>query len=242
MTRMRYYRKYEKCSGRVPRWAGRCPGIGRGVVLLILAMLLAITAFSQTPQATIRGQLADSSGAPIPDALIHAVNEETNATLQASSGPAGEYAFSILKPGSYRVEVAHSGFRKYVESGIQLSVGQSLRLNIHMDPGGPAEEMIVTARRDLVEPDTTHNGSVIENHQITHFPLDGPGYCDFSASVMKDSKVREGLNLQFRVELFNAFNHTSFDLPDNFLGSSSFGRINSAQNPRLIQFGFKIIY
>jgi hypothetical protein len=72
--------------------------------------------------------------------------------------------------------------------------------------------------------------------------LDGPGYCDFSASVMKDSKVREGLNLQFRAEFFNAFNHTSFDLPDNFLGSPAFGRINSAQNPRLIQFGLKIMY
>ena len=72
--------------------------------------------------------------------------------------------------------------------------------------------------------------------------LDGPGYCDFSASVMKDSKVREGLNLQFRAELFNAFNHVNFDLPDSFLGSPTFGRINSAQSPRLIQFGLKIIY
>jgi hypothetical protein len=72
--------------------------------------------------------------------------------------------------------------------------------------------------------------------------LDGPRYCDFSASVIKDSKVRDGLNLQFRVEFFNAFNHVNFDLPDSFLGSSTFGHINSAQSPRLIQFGLKIIY
>ncbi len=173
-----------KCAeGVCPDGRRRFPVIGAYVFILILTALLPMTAFSQTPQATIRGQLADSSGAPIPDALIHAVNEETNATLQASSGPAGEYAFSTLKPGSYRMEVEHSGFRKYVESGIQLSVGQSLRLNIHMDPGGPAEEMIVTARRDLVEPDTTHSGTVIENHQITRFPLDGRNFLQLSLLV-----------------------------------------------------------
>ena len=176
---MQNHRQCEIAAGHVPRRAGRCPVMGGcAVFILILAALLPMIAFSQTPQATIRGQLADSSGSPIPNALIRAVNEETNATLQSSSGPGGEYAFSTLKPGSYRVEAEHSGFAKTVERGIQLSVGQSLRLNIHMDPGGPAEEMIVTARRDLVEADTTHSGTVIENHQITQLPS---GWTEFPA-------------------------------------------------------------
>jgi hypothetical protein len=72
--------------------------------------------------------------------------------------------------------------------------------------------------------------------------LDGPGYQDLSLSLLKSTKVREGLDLQFRAEFFNVFNHANFDLPDSFLGSSTFGRINSAQDPRLIQFGLKIIY
>jgi hypothetical protein len=72
--------------------------------------------------------------------------------------------------------------------------------------------------------------------------LNGPGLTDASLSLIKDSRIGEGLRLQFRAEFFNAFNHVNFDLPDSFLGSPSFGRIASAQNPRRIQFGLKLLY
>jgi hypothetical protein len=72
--------------------------------------------------------------------------------------------------------------------------------------------------------------------------LDGPGYQDLSLSLLKDSYLGEEARLQFRTEFFNALNHANFDLPDNFGGSSTFGRINSAQNPRRIQFGLKLIF
>jgi hypothetical protein len=72
--------------------------------------------------------------------------------------------------------------------------------------------------------------------------LSGPGYSDVSVSVIKDSRVREGLNLQFRAEFFNAFNHPNFGLPDIFLGSPTLGRIFSAEDPRRIQIGLKLIF
>ena len=72
--------------------------------------------------------------------------------------------------------------------------------------------------------------------------LDGPGYQDVGLSLIKDSRIREKLNLQFRAEFFNLLNHTNFNLPDIFLGSPSFGRISSAADPRRIQFGLKLIF
>ncbi|MEK6300756.1 MAG: TonB-dependent receptor [Acidobacteriota bacterium] len=72
--------------------------------------------------------------------------------------------------------------------------------------------------------------------------LDGPGYVNFNTSLMKTTKLREGLDLQFRAEAFNLFNHPNFNLPDNFLGSPTFGRILSAQSPRHIQFGLKLLF
>jgi Carboxypeptidase regulatory-like domain/TonB dependent receptor len=72
--------------------------------------------------------------------------------------------------------------------------------------------------------------------------LDGPGFANFNASVLKTTKLREGLNLQIRAEAFNVFNHPNFDLPDNFVGSPTFGQILSAQSPRHIQFGLKLLF
>ena len=72
--------------------------------------------------------------------------------------------------------------------------------------------------------------------------LDGPGYQNFNASLVKNTALTEDVNLQFRVETFNLFNHPNFNLPDNFLPSPTFGRITSARDPRHIQFGLKLLF
>jgi len=72
--------------------------------------------------------------------------------------------------------------------------------------------------------------------------LDGPDYKNFNASLLKNTHLTERVNLQFRAEFFNLFNRPNFDLPDNFLGSPTFGQILSAQAPRHIQFGVKLLF
>lgn len=72
--------------------------------------------------------------------------------------------------------------------------------------------------------------------------LDGPGYQNVNASLVKNTALNERFNLQLRAELFNLFNHPNFNLPDNFLGSPTFGRITSAREPRHIQFGVKLLF
>ncbi|MCI0488149.1 MAG: TonB-dependent receptor [Blastocatellia bacterium] len=72
--------------------------------------------------------------------------------------------------------------------------------------------------------------------------LEGPGFQNVNASLLKNTKIGESLNLQFRAEFFNLFNHPNFSLPDNFLGSPTFGRILSAGSPRRIQFGLKLLF
>jgi hypothetical protein len=72
--------------------------------------------------------------------------------------------------------------------------------------------------------------------------LDGPGVQNVNVSLLKNTSLSERLNLQLRAEFFNLFNHPNLDLPDNFLGSPTFGRISSARDPRHIQFGVKLLF
>jgi hypothetical protein len=72
--------------------------------------------------------------------------------------------------------------------------------------------------------------------------LDGPGFQNVNMSLVKNTVLTEGVRLQFRAEAFNLFNHPNFNLPDNFLGSPTFGRISSARDPRHIQFGLKLLF
>ncbi len=72
--------------------------------------------------------------------------------------------------------------------------------------------------------------------------LTGPGSQVFDFSLFKNTPIRERLALQFRIELFNFFNHTNFSGPNANLNSGLFGRITGAAGSREIQFGLKLLY
>jgi hypothetical protein len=146
----------------------------------VLTIALVRSGYAQTLDATIRGRLEERSGSRIAKVVVRAINEETQDTRLTVSGTDGEYTLPALPPGSYRVEAEFPGFRTYVHTGIRLSVGQNLRMNILMEPGGPNEEIIVAATTELLEPDAVDLGSVIENRQIVNFPLDGRNFLQLS--------------------------------------------------------------
>jgi hypothetical protein len=69
----------------------------------------------------------------------------------------------------------------------------------------------------------------------------GPGLIDWDFSVHKKIALSETKYIQFRAEIFNVFNHTNYSNPDGGFsdGTSSFGLITSAGDPRLLQFALK---
>ena len=63
----------------------------------------------------------------------------------------------------------------------------------------------------------------------------------FDASFGRNSGGRFKVALKFRVETFNALNHRSFSLPDNFFGSPTLGKVQSAGAPRRIQLELTVV-
>jgi hypothetical protein len=53
--------------------------------------------------------------------------------------------------------------------------------------------------------------------------------------LSKNFRFGDRYRLQFRWEMFNAFNHPTFGLPDNNLNSGTFGQITYSQLPPRIQ-------
>ena len=72
--------------------------------------------------------------------------------------------------------------------------------------------------------------------------LRGAGTQNFDIALYKNVKFTEDKTLQFRVELFNAFNTPQFFLPTNDLTSATAGRVLGAGDSRQIQFGLKFNY
>jgi hypothetical protein len=76
--------------------------------------------------------------------------------------------------------------------------------------------------------------------------LEGPGAVNFDISVFKNFPVRqfgEAGNVQFRGELFNAFNHPQFGNPNNRVDLAQGGTITSlSHDMRIVQFGLKVLF
>jgi hypothetical protein len=72
----------------------------------------------------------------------------------------------------------------------------------------------------------------------------GPGQDNWDFSLMKNTRITERLNTQFRAEFYNIWNHAQFNPPFNNFGAlSTFGEITSSSvPPRVIQFAMRLMF
>ena len=68
----------------------------------------------------------------------------------------------------------------------------------------------------------------------------GPGLNNWDLALHKMTRVSERTSVEFRAELFNAFNHAQFMNPAGDFNSSLFGLVTSARDPRIGQLALKL--
>ncbi|MBV9482944.1 MAG: TonB-dependent receptor [Acidobacteria bacterium] len=68
----------------------------------------------------------------------------------------------------------------------------------------------------------------------------GPGINNWDMALLKDTKLTENTNLEFRAEFFNVFNHAQFGVIDGNVNSPTFGQVKTALAPRIAQLSLKL--
>ena len=73
--------------------------------------------------------------------------------------------------------------------------------------------------------------------------LRAPMLNKWDIAAMKAFQISERVNLKFRAEFYNAFNHPNFGAPNTTVTSSNFGRITSTfVDPRNIQLALRLVF
>jgi hypothetical protein len=71
----------------------------------------------------------------------------------------------------------------------------------------------------------------------------GPRFQSWDVSMMRNFPIREATQFQFRAEFFNVLNHTNFGDPGNAqTNAGAFGRILTANDPRIGQLSLKLMF
>ena len=70
----------------------------------------------------------------------------------------------------------------------------------------------------------------------------GPNFWQMDLAASKRFQIAGPTSFEFRLEAFNLFNHTNFRAPNGNRSSGAFGTITATQDPRQLQFGFKLLW
>ena len=77
---------------------------------------------------------------------------------------------------------------------------------------------------------------------VGRYILSGPNSFNLNASLFKNIKVTEKLNLEFRSEWFSATNTPHFGTPDLSPGNANFGLIKGAGGNRNVDFALRMMF
>jgi hypothetical protein len=90
---------------------------------------------AQSTQSSILGNVRDSAGTSVPGALVKLINEGTNDERRQTTDESGDYRFSGILAGTYRVSIEASGFRGHITKGITVNVSEIKRVDAALEVG-----------------------------------------------------------------------------------------------------------
>jgi hypothetical protein len=108
-------------------------------VLLSIVLLSTSAAFCQISTGTITGTVTGPLGAAVPDVQVTVVETHTNFESKATTNEDGIYRVQSLPPGTYRVRFEAGGFKRIVQDGLILRVGDVLPVNSALQIGAVNE-------------------------------------------------------------------------------------------------------
>ena len=144
------------------------------VIALAASSVLIPPCFGQAVAvASISGQVADPTGAVVPNAQVIATQTETRFNRSVTTDVQGHYTLENLAIGPYVLAVKAQGFKSYEQKGIVLEVGNNIQANVTLEVGAVTESVEVSATANMVETKENAVAQVVNQRQIVDLPLNG---------------------------------------------------------------------
>jgi hypothetical protein len=204
--------------------------IVHGIAILALGVALNTRTAAQTQitTASIEGVVIDASGGVLPGVDVEVRNTNTNVTRTLQTDREGRFAALQVQPGRYRVTFTLSGFATLVQDGVEVTVGQSLRLSPTMKPSNVTETVNVTAQPTTVDTSRTASASTLDETTIGTTPILGRKFEDLLTLTPGVSIVQgpdgDEINFSGQRGVFNNISLDGGDFNNGFFGEQVGGQ------------------
>jgi Carboxypeptidase regulatory-like domain len=148
-------------------------------VCLLLALCLAVPAYSQGLYATVTGTVSDSSGAVIPGVTIKATNVDTSIVSSTITNEAGVYNYRDLVPGKYNISASLPGFQTKTLTDANLGQNGSYRYNFELVVSSVNTQVEVNvAAETILSAQGASVGQVLSQEKVQDLPIVGNNVLD----------------------------------------------------------------
>ena len=148
----------------------------------LLFALVAVVPRVVAAQATLAGEVKDTTGAVLPGVTVTVKYVPTARAQDFSTNADGLYTAPLLQPGEYEVTFALSGFQTRTVKGIQLHVNDRLEVNAQMGVSGVNESVEVSAASQFVQP-TPQVQTLMGPTQVQELPLNNRNFAQLATLV-----------------------------------------------------------
>jgi hypothetical protein len=147
------------------------------MLVALSAVLFAAPASAQSVTGTITGTVKDSSNLPVSGATVTLTQLATGSERQTLTDVRGDFVFSSLAPGQYRINAVASGFKRYDRTGVNLTAAETLRVNdLILEVGAATESVTVVAQGATVQAGSAERAGVVNTKQLDSLLIRGRNF------------------------------------------------------------------
>ncbi len=141
---------------------------------IVALNVLAPSAYGQASSSSdAAGKVTDATGATVPGATIHLINNGTKAERTATSNDAGEWSIPNVPPATYTLRIEKAGFKTSVINALPIEIGKTANGSMVLAVGGATETIEVSTLPPQLQTQEATVGQVIDQKQISDLPLNG---------------------------------------------------------------------
>ncbi|HMD96644.1 MAG TPA: carboxypeptidase-like regulatory domain-containing protein [Terriglobia bacterium] len=144
-----------------------------------VCIVLSVSTFAWGQATTsLRGTIADQTGAVIPKAKVSLKSPSTGLGRAIISAADGTYEFLQILPGSYQLTVEKTGFQTYQQNDLELLVSTPATLNVTLTVGAATQTVAVTAEAPLINTTDATIGNTFTENQVKQLPIESRNVVD----------------------------------------------------------------
>ncbi len=140
--------------------------------LCLTLLLVTLPLHAQTVTGSVVGTVADSSGSVVPGVRPRLLNEATGAARDSVTDQKGAFVFSAVSPGTYRLVIEQTGFRRFEKKELVVSPNEWVAISeVRLEVGAVTETITVTAEGATVQTASSERSGLVTSNEVENLTV-----------------------------------------------------------------------